>query len=652
MPDPLDMPSDPTSPRDVPKRGRLSIALFLLLGSLGLRLVGIDHGLPHFGEPDTYLVNQAHSMIEGGITDRDRAGWKYPHLVGTILALVPPEPVERLGPGASLEEHLELATRLRKRGRVVVAVLSSFAAPATYLIAARFLTARFAFLAGLLVASSLLHLCFSVQARPHGPVSAFAMVALLCAIRWREKPSLGRAIVLGLAVAGSVCTLHSGAAALAPAGAALLGLLRSSAPKGKVLLGTLLALVIIAVSAGWFYIRAKDGYGLNPNRSAGAIAQRVGGLGDAELDKVAKTGRSLTEVYKDQRVIIFSGHVVPLSFFNGYGFVVAAETLAEYDPIVLFFVVLGALGLLGMFLRWLARKKSLPPDEHRSPGAASAAWITAAYGAPTLLVYGIYQASTDRFYLALMPVTCIFAAFGMHWLWTRKIPRVVTGGVLSMSVLVTLIAALAAARLRVLPDTYALAADAVVELSEEGDPLIYMAEVIGIPLMTKRELFQRDAMWSRGPWDTYQWSISHENAFKLLGETSRAAREQAAEPGEAADRLGRRIMPAHASTRLKVYHASDRPAAAGEALAEANPDIVLVSTSRAPGKGPLGQTAIRDAWKEAVRADGRWELERTIETSRRDDHYPLGYKLGFLDVFSHYARGPEIEVWTRREGDE
>lgn len=661
MPDPIEATERAHLTANSGRRGRPSVALLLLVIALGFRLVGIDHGLPHFGEPDTYLVNQADSMIEGGITNRDRAGWKYPHLVGTVLALVPPDPIERLAPGASLEEHQEVATRLRKRGRIVVAVMSSLAAPATYLIAARFLSARFAFLAGLLVASSLLHICFSVQARPHGPVSAMATIALLCAIRWREKPSFGRAIVLGLGVAGSVCTLHSGAAALAPAGAALLGLLRSRAPKAKVLLGTLIALTIISVSAGWFYIRAENGYGLNPNRSAGAIAKRGGGLGDPELDKVAKTGRSLNEVYKDQKVIIFSGHVVPLSYFNGYGFVVAAETLATYDPIILFFVALGFLGIVAMALRRLVRKSPAPPrdraqkDDQRDDqkdcvrNAASAAWITAAYGIPTLLIYGIYQASTDRFYLALVPVTCILAAYGMSWLWTRRIPQAVTGGVLTISVLAMILAAAAAARLRVLPDTYELAAEAIEELSANGDPLVYMAEVIGIPLMTKRELFAPDAMWSRGPWDTYQWHISFENPYMLLGETTRASREGAALPGEAADRLGRRIMPAHAATRLKLFHSKDRAATAAAALAESDPDIVLVGTSRAPGKGPLGPTAIRDAWKEAVRADGRWELERTIRNSRLGDDYPLGYKLVFLNVLTNHARGPEIEVWTRRD---
>ncbi|QDV07961.1 hypothetical protein Poly30_34970 [Planctomycetes bacterium Poly30] len=650
MPDsqaPPDLPKPAGRAGPAGRRGRLSLALLLLVVALGFRLVGIDHGLPHFGEPDTYLVNQADSMIEGGITNRERAGWKYPHLVGTILALVPPEPIERLAPGATLQEHQELATRLRKRGRVVVAVMSSLAAPATYLIAARFLGARFAFLAGLLVASSLLHICFSVQARPHGPVSAMATIALLCAIRWREKPSFGRAAVLGLGVAGSLCTLHSGAAALAPAGAALLGLLRTGAPRAKVLLGTLLALTIIAVSAGWFYIRAENGYGLNPNRTAGAIAKRGGGLGDAELDKIAQTGRSLTEVYKDKKVIVFSGHVVPLSFFNGYGFVVAAETLATYDPIILFFVAIGVLGILAMALRRRAARGERSTEKNCVKNAASAAWITAAYGVPTLLVYGIYQASTDRFYLALVPVTCILAAYGMSWLWARRIPRVLTGFVLATSVFGMVLGAAAAARLRVLPDTYELAAEAIEQLSGDQDRLVYMAEVIGIPLMTKRELFQKDAMWSRGPWDTYQWHIAYENPYMLIGETSRSSREHAAPYGEAADRLGKRIMPAHAATRLKLYHSEDRAATAAEALSEVDPDIVLVGTSMAPGKGPLGPTAIRDAWKEAVRADGRWKLNRTIHNSRRADDYPLGYKLGFVDVLTNYARGPEIEVWTR-----
>ena len=625
------------------RRGSLSVALLLLVVALGFRLVGINHGLPHFGEPDAYLVDQADSMIEDGITDRYRAGWKYPHLVGTVLALVPPEPVERLGPGASLEAHKELATRLRKRGRVVVAVLSSFAAPAVYLIAARFLAGRFAFMAGLLLATSLLHICFSVQARPHGPVSAMTALAILCAIRWRERPSLSRAILLGFSIAASVSTLHSGAAALAPAAGALLGLMRSTAPRAKVLLGTLLALMIISASAGWFYIRAEDGFGLDPARSAGAIAKRSGGLGDAQLDRVAKTGRSSEEVNKDRAVLTFSGHVVPLSHFNGYGFVVAAKTLATYDPIILFFCALALLGVVAMALR----RRS--PVEETGRHAMSAAWITAAYGVPTLLVYGIYQRSTDRFYLALMPVTCILAAYGMSWLASRRLPRALTGGTMALAVGSMLLAAALAGRLRVQPDTYTIAADTVLELGEGGDPLVYLAEVSGIPLMTRAEMIQKEAIWSRGPWDTYQWHILHPEKRLLVGESRSARREGAAAPGEAAARLGRQLMPADLATRVKLFHAEDKAAVASEALAEADPDVVLISTSPALRKGLIGPTAIRDAWMAAVRADGRWELDQTIKNSSSDRRYPLGYKLGFLDVFTNHARGPEIEVWTRRE---
>jgi len=87
-----------------------------------------------------------------------------------------------------------------------------------------------------------------------------------------------------------------------------------------------------------------------------------------------------------------------------------------------------------------------------------------------------------------------------------------------------------------------------------------------------------------------------------------------------------------------------------EALAEADPDVVLISTPPALRKGLIGPTAIRDAWMAAVRADGRWELDRTIKNSSSERRYPLGYKLGFRDVFANDARGPEIEVWTRREG--
>ncbi len=618
-----------------PRRGRLRVAFALLLLSLGARFAGIDYGLPHHGEADAYLVKQAESMMRGGLGNRQFAGWKYPHLVGSILALAHPEPIERLGPNATQAEHEQLATRLRLRGRMVVAAISSVAAPATYFVAARFLSARFAFLAGLLVASSLLHICFSTQARPHGVISTFTTLALLASIRWREKPSLGRALVLGLSVAASVSTLHSGAAALAPMGAALLGLLRSAVPKGRVLLGSLLALTIVGVSAGWFYTRAEDGYGLDPERTPGAIAERSGGLGDKELDKVAKTGRGTEATFVGERVIHFSGHAVSLSRFNGDGFTVAFETLRDYDPALLVFSAIGLLGLLAAG----GRRKLRGP---------SAVWITLAYGVPTFLVFGIYQFSMDRFYLALTPVTCMLAAFGASWLWERKISRVVTGAFISIGVASMATAAVLAAQLRIAPDTYTLAAEAIEELSADTDPLIYTAEIVGLPLMALPKFLSRDAMWSRGPWDNYQYALLYPKRRGVQGEPLDGDLSLAAAPREAALRLGRRIQPAPSPTRLKVFYAEDRAKAAGEALDEVNADIVLIGTSLSLGYTDIGPATMRDAWKESVRADGRWRLERTIKNSDLEDHEPVGYRMTFMGAFQYYARGTEIEVWVRR----
>ena len=644
------MPSQPEVPLESPdstaseRRGRLAVALLLLCIALGLRLKGIDQGLPHHGEPDAYILQQASSMIHGGVTDREYAGWKYPHLVGTILALAAPEPVERLGPGATLAEHSELATRLRKRGRIVVAVIASFAAPATYLVAARFLAGRFAFLAGLLVASSLLHICFSVQARPHAVVSTFSTLAILSAIRWRESPSLWRALLLGLSVAASVSTLHSGTAALAPAGAALLGLLRGGAPKGRVALGALLAATIVAVSAGWFYIRAEDGFGLDVTRKAGAIAVRQGGLGDKELDKVAMTGRTEVPAFEGEWVIEFSGHMVSLSRFNGSGFAIAYRTLRDYDPVILFFASLGLLGMGALALR----RRSVDKKGEAEPSERSAPWIALAFGIPTFLMFGLYELSTARFYLALIPVTCLLAAFGLSWLCTSKIPGVVTKALVAAGVVTMLTAAVLVARLRDAPDTFELAAQTVEELAHEADPLVYTVEIVGLPLITKPDLFERDALWARGPWDNYQWALMHPEQRVIQGEWRPVDLTGAAPPMEAAERLGRRIMPAPAATRLRVFHAEDKAAATRAALAEADPDIVLISTSRALGFQPLGPTATRDAWKAGVRADGRWQLERVIRNSNLDDRRPIAYSLDFASAFTQEALGPEIEVWTKR----
>jgi hypothetical protein len=146
-----------------------------------IRFRGLDHLLPHCTEPDAIYALQP-QMIRS--VDRDREYSTYPLLVGyTVMAwpesAAPP-------PDAPLARHLEFASRPHFRARVVVACLSALIAPATWWLARNFVGPGWATLAALFAATSLMHVNFSQQARPHAPVTAALALALCAALRARR----------------------------------------------------------------------------------------------------------------------------------------------------------------------------------------------------------------------------------------------------------------------------------------------------------------------------------------------------------------------------------------------------------------------------------------------------------------------------------
>ncbi|MEM6569019.1 MAG: hypothetical protein AAF957_11440, partial [Planctomycetota bacterium] len=544
----------PTCPHPIWRVAALAAALFVV--SLGLRFVGIDQGLPHRGEPDTYIVQQAEALVLDGLTDRYRAGWKYPHLVATVVAAVPAEDIVRPPDGASLEEHERAATALHLRTRKVAAVLSALAAPATLLIALRFLPLAWAALAGLLVAASLLHVCFSVQARPHGPVSAFAALALLAALRWAERPTLLRALALAAAAACAVGSLHTGFAVLAPiAVATIVALRRTGVQRAHVVAGLLLVGALVAASTAWFYVRAEDGFGKDPTKTAAAQSQRRGGLGSDELNEAAGTGRNVDTEYEGRRVIQFSGHVVALDLFDGGGFGVAWRTLRTYDPLIL------AFGLFGLAAA-LARAR---PGLRRS-----ATWIVLGFGVPTLLLYGLYARSTDRFLLILVPMAALAAAYGLRVVAAR-IPRI--GGVIAgAAILAITVAAANAARLRTRPDTTQQAA-AWLEVNVDPETSVHLTNVRSIPLFMRPKDLRADMTWANGPWESYQWAL-----LRPRGKSVRGERDVPTEPTlEGPRRLGRNLVYPTTAEQYRMV-LSDRPSeVATEILDGAAPDRAILA---------------------------------------------------------------------------
>ncbi len=605
----------------------LGVAALLFLAAAGLRLVGIGHGLPHTPEPDTYIVVQADELVRSGLADRHRAGWKYPHLVATLVAALPVAPPEPPMAGASLEAHHRAVSWLHVRARAVAALLSALAVPATFLIALRFVSMRWAALAAGLLGTSLLHICFGAQARPHGPVSGFVMLAVLAALRWVERPTYGRAFILGLACAASVSTLHTGFSVLgAVFVAALVAWRRSGLNLGRVVTHLMIVLSLTAASGAWFYIRDAEGHGKAERQVARAKAQREAGVGAQAVDARLDEWRASEQDAHGAFELKISGHVIPLSYFSGGGFAVAWAALTQFDPVTL------ALALVGLLALLMHGPRRAPP----------AFWIVAGFAAPTFLLYGLYEKSTARFYLVLVPATCLVAMAGVRWLAGRPRfgrPLLLVAGSLAM---LTVLAALQSARLRLVPDTLTQAARWIEQNADHGTS-VHGTNTFALPLFGRADVLDPDSAWSRGPWDTYQWQLLHPRSRGYPGRL-----EQRSEPfPEPAQRLGYGLHQATTQVRFQIVLGPEREEAAFVALEAEQAEVAIVALSRFHEKSPTPAEVQRDAWLDAMARDARWQRVATIENGLPPESPAQGYQLTFMDIFRTKAYGPSVGIFRR-----
>jgi hypothetical protein len=192
-----------------PRRGVVLAALLALtVGVFVARLGSIDYLLPHDAEPDAQMVTQAREF-RTGVVEVPFARSTYPHLLPRILALLPL--VESTAPAdeAHLDEHLRTAARPYVEARVLVLLLSVLLVPVTYALARTWLGVPASLFAAALIATSLLHTCFSQQARPHGPFATLAGLCLLAALRLRRDGRTGSYAAFGGALAAAIGVLHT-----------------------------------------------------------------------------------------------------------------------------------------------------------------------------------------------------------------------------------------------------------------------------------------------------------------------------------------------------------------------------------------------------------------------------------------------------------
>jgi hypothetical protein len=193
----------------------------LVLGA-ALRLVGIGYLLPEVINRDGMVLRKQVEILRGGPATPESHPWYYgfyPHVMARIAVLVPEETSKPDGP-VDLARHLELASAPWVRLRIVSALLSLLAIPATYLLGRRFLDRGGALFAAALVATSLHHIVLAIQEKPHATATSFIAIALVSASRLRRRPDIFAYLACGAAVGLALGSLQTAGACLFAAGAA------------------------------------------------------------------------------------------------------------------------------------------------------------------------------------------------------------------------------------------------------------------------------------------------------------------------------------------------------------------------------------------------------------------------------------------------
>lgn len=339
--------------------------------ALGLRLNALDRLLPQSTEPDNDVAHQVY-LLEARVPAAERPGVyaRYPLLMADLARLLPSKEVSA---SDDLSAHMRVAHDVTLRLRLLSALASVGLVLTTWFLARRFVSGTAALLAAFFIATSLLHLLFSQQARPHALHATLASLAVLCALRLRERPTTFAYLLGGISAGLSAACLQSGLATFVPLAAAIV--LRERGDRGERRSSRAWGQAGLAFALGGLLVWAF---------SAGETQPEFDG--------------TTQEVQLGAGSLRFGGHEVVLAELDGSGFGNAARFLWEHDPVL---TAAAALGLLVCLPRWrrILEDKSLV--------------VVLAYALPYLFVIGLYRQTLDRFVLPLSPYCACLAGFGV-----------------------------------------------------------------------------------------------------------------------------------------------------------------------------------------------------------------------------------------------
>ena len=448
----------------------LALVALITAAALVLRLVGIGYLLPCQQEPDGVIVWQA-SYFERpageGETDLSYPAPFYPRLLARMLSVLPGHSYPQVLPAsATLAEHLSAAGEPYRRGRYLIAVLSTLAVPATFFLARYFLSSGWSLLAAAFMATSLLNLTYSQQARPHCASTTLSLLAMLPIMTFLRTGKFWTYVGAGVLTGVTLGCLQNGVFVLpALVLAHVLGPKRSAR-------GFIAALVIVAIAVLGFYRYLFEIGFTNPGRS----------------DEISLSGQSLR-----------------WDLLSGDGFRQIVYGLWTYEPVLCAIALAGAV----MGLARIARK-----DRRPDSSTLRDVCVVLAFPLSFAAVWGWWNVLPPRFLNPLIPYLCILGAFGASVV-VPKLNASLTPGqrrfaCVASSLVLLAVPAYASIKLTYLrsrPDTLTLAARWIEAHVDKQRDLVLSGLLVCLPLpMQARGIETRPAIY-RFPWDRYQLKL-------------------------------------------------------------------------------------------------------------------------------------------------
>jgi hypothetical protein len=450
----------------------LALLALLTAGALALRLVGIGYLLPFHQEPDGVIVWQA-SYLEQPVGEKmSDFSWPapfYPQLLARMLTALPGHShMHALPETAPLEDHLAAAGEPYRRGRYLIAVIATLAVPATFFLARFFLAPGWSLLAAAFMATSLLNLMYSQQARPHCASTTFSLLAMLPIVALVRSGSFRAYVAAGVLAGITLGCLQNGVFVVP---ALVLAHVLSRKRNGK---GFAAALAIVAVAIAVFYRYLLE---------AGFTSKRA--------DEIDVGGQSLR-----------------WDLLSGAGFGHIFRGFWSFEPVL---CVIASVGLAIGITR--IASKATRPDATTLRELA----VVLAFPISFALLWGWWNVLPARFVNPLIPYLCILGAFGVGAVATQLTARAGSSTRRAVCIATSLVAlavpsyaSIKLCWLRAHEDTLSAAARWLERTADKKKDVILYEVNLSLPLLAQAEGLEARPEKLRFPWDHYQLMLPPE----------------------------------------------------------------------------------------------------------------------------------------------